>query len=89
MPAAACWLGRVSYSVYLLHPLVLILVARTGWPWGVRLAALAAGTLLVSAVTYRFVEEPGIHLGRWIERRWLSAARRDPAPETVPARRAA
>jgi peptidoglycan/LPS O-acetylase OafA/YrhL len=73
MPAAACRLGRISYSVYLLHPLVLALLLPLHWPvWGF-LPTLLAASLAVSALAFRFVEEPGIALGRALERRWLHA----------------
>jgi peptidoglycan/LPS O-acetylase OafA/YrhL len=89
MPEAACWLGRISYSVYLLHPLVLTLLIAAQWPWWAALPALAGGTLLLSHLTYRFVELPGIALGRAIERRWWPTTRREPAVMPTTARRAA
>jgi peptidoglycan/LPS O-acetylase OafA/YrhL len=90
MPEPACWLGRISYSVYLFHPLVLTLLRLAGWSWWVALPSAVGATLLVSQLTYRLVELPGIALGRAVERRWLPAtARRDPAPTAAPARRAA
>jgi peptidoglycan/LPS O-acetylase OafA/YrhL len=69
MPAVACWLGRVSYSVYLVHLFVLLWLPD--WPVWALLPTLLAGTLALSALTYRFVELPGIALGRALERRWL------------------
>lgn len=76
MPEWACWLGRVSYSVYLFHMFVLLLLLPTHWPTWAFLAALFTGTLLLSAATYRYVELPAIALGRALERRWLPS----PAP---------
>ncbi|WP_433424673.1 acyltransferase family protein [Microtetraspora malaysiensis] len=78
MPRALAWLGLVSYSIYVLHPLLLESVA---WFWpeplavplGTRLVALACvvGALLgLSALTWRFVEAPAQRLGkRLISRR--------------------
>ncbi|MEU9836572.1 acyltransferase [Streptosporangium sp. NPDC048047] len=72
MPRVLTWLGLVSYSVYLLHPLLL---EGVQWFWpepaavplGARLAALAgvvAALLGLSALTWRFVEAPAQRLGR-------------------------
>lgn len=79
LPGAACWVGRISYSVYLLHPFVLAaLLPTTGGNWLYLLAALAS-TLLLAQLTFQFVERPGIALGRAIEKRWR------PGPEPAPA----
>ncbi len=71
-PRVLVYLGTISYSVYLLHALVLVLVVPRvpGGPWA-NFAVLMAITLVGSAFTYRFVEKPGIALGRRI-----AAARR-------------
>jgi peptidoglycan/LPS O-acetylase OafA/YrhL len=72
VPRALAWLGLVSYSIYLLHPLLLESVQ---WFWPepltvpleLRLVALAGvvGLLLgLSALTWRFVEAPAQRLGR-------------------------
>jgi len=88
MPGAGCWLGRISYSVYLLHPFVLMLLAATHWPMWVTVPATVAGTLLLAELTYRAVEAPGIAAGRFLERRWLPLVVR-PEPAANPIRRAA
>jgi peptidoglycan/LPS O-acetylase OafA/YrhL len=87
MPAPARWLGRISYSVYLLHPFVLMLLTLTGWPAWLTVPGLVVGTLLLAEVAYRAVEAPGIAAGRAVERRWLPAAQ--PASVVIPARQAA
>ncbi|GHE27868.1 acyltransferase [Streptosporangium violaceochromogenes] len=72
MPQVLAWLGLVSYSIYLLHPLLLESVERF-WPeplavpLGLRLLALAGVVVLLfglSALTWRFVEAPAQRLGR-------------------------
>ncbi|GGL27249.1 acyltransferase family protein [Planomonospora parontospora] len=72
VPRVLAWPGLVSYSIYLLHPLLLEGVERF-WPEplavppGPRLAALAGvlGLLLgLSALTWRYVEAPAQRLGR-------------------------
>jgi peptidoglycan/LPS O-acetylase OafA/YrhL len=88
MPALARWLGRISYSVYLLHPFVLMLLTVTRWPAWMTVPGTLLGTLLLAEAAYRAVEAPGIAAGRAVERRWLPAAVR-PAPAPFPARRAA
>ncbi len=90
MPAVACWLGRRSYPIYLLHPLAMALLAGFDWsPWAY-LPAMVCATLLLAAAAHRFVERPGIALGRRIERRRAApVAVPIPVPVTEPARRAA
>jgi peptidoglycan/LPS O-acetylase OafA/YrhL len=79
MPGFACWLGRHSYPVYLLHPLVLVLVKPLGWPAWAFMPALVGLTLLLAAAVHQLVEKPGIALGRNLERRLR------PKPAAVPA----
>ncbi|WP_165900552.1 acyltransferase family protein [Microbispora triticiradicis] len=72
MPRVLTWLGLVSYSVYLLHPLLLESVE---WFWpeplavplNLRMAALACVVALLlglSALTWRFVEAPAQRLAK-------------------------
>lgn len=64
------WLGLISYSVYLWHVPVIWFVARRSWSaTGNGLSALlfnflvvAAITIFLSSITYRFVELPGLRL---------------------------
>ena len=80
------FLGRISYSIYLSHVLVItvaqhvLLRSLPGLPQPVHfwalLAATVAGTILVSAWLYRLVEAPGIRLGRDLAAR-LRAVRGD------------
>ena len=68
------WLGEISYSVYLTHMLVLyvvqhaIVTAAPGISQPAFLAAMllgvVSGTIALSALTYRLVEQPGIAAGR-------------------------
>jgi peptidoglycan/LPS O-acetylase OafA/YrhL len=85
MPEFALWLGRVSYSVYLLHPLVLVWLTYLAVPAWLALPLLLAGTLAASALSYYAVEEPGIRLGRALERRLFAATAR---PAKAPAKAA-
>ena len=85
------WLGRISYSVYLVHITIMYAVFRAityvnPHLGGLKFLVLALPatlvlTLIVAAVTYRWIEVPGIALGRtlgnWLEQRPLR--QQDPA----------
>ncbi|MBM2619901.1 acyltransferase [Actinoplanes sp. LDG1-06] len=72
MPRALTGLGRISYSLYLLHVVVLFLLPRIIPDGGTRPAPIALLTGLayliavlgLAALTYRIVEQPGQELGR-------------------------
>jgi peptidoglycan/LPS O-acetylase OafA/YrhL len=66
------WVGRISYSAYLNHAFVLILYMSSGLPLGVvqGMTLYLGVTLLVSSVTYRLIELPGMRLAKTlVERR--------------------
>jgi peptidoglycan/LPS O-acetylase OafA/YrhL len=72
-------LGEISYSVYLVHIPVLYVVFRTvtrldphmgGWKFlAIALPMTVLATLALAAMTYRWIEQPGIALGRRLARR--------------------
>lgn len=81
MPNFACWLGRVSFSVYLLHPLALMVVPK--WPLWIYAPVSLVVILIVSELSYRLVELPGIALGRKLELRlWPKPAVAESATPT-------
>ena len=91
-PRALTWLGLISYSVYLLHPLVIEVYHHFHWtrqhhsfPLQVLLAAgLLAIVIALSSVTYWFVERPMQNFGRRVGR-WLDAKfGPDRIPDQVP-----
>lgn len=60
------YLGRISYSIYLIHPLIiwtLLAFLPPSW-WTLPLAL----TLVIasSALTYHFIERPGIRFAKWL-----------------------
>jgi peptidoglycan/LPS O-acetylase OafA/YrhL len=87
VPGALAWLGMISYSVYLLHPLVLnvfqsihalhdasrSLVVQVPLAVGLFVAVIG-----VSAVSYYAVEKPMQSLGRNVTRRWQEAGPAQP-----------
>jgi peptidoglycan/LPS O-acetylase OafA/YrhL len=63
------FLGRISYSVYLLHGVVLYLLSRTALD-GIRLIVVAfVVTIGLATLTYQFIELPPIRFGHSLKRR--------------------
>jgi len=96
-PKALTWLGLISYSLYLLHPLVIEVYHHYTWtrhPHRFALQVLLAAGLLaimiaVSSLTYLSVERPmqnvGRRVGRWLDARFGLDRTPDPAPARQPA----
>jgi peptidoglycan/LPS O-acetylase OafA/YrhL len=74
-------LGKLSYSLYLNHPTVVLLLSpvyrkiyadapNVSIAFLVSYALTLAMVVAASSVTYRFVEEPGIRLGKRLYRAW-------------------
>ncbi|WP_175964479.1 acyltransferase family protein [Burkholderia pyrrocinia] len=64
------WMGKISYSIYLLHGVPLYLIywyckghGLTGGPLGLYMALTVPPALALSWASYRFVETAGIHAG--------------------------
>lgn len=87
---ATCFLGTISYSLYLVHPLVvprlygvMSWLAARGVPegavYGISLALALAMAVPLAWVTYRCIERPAIRLGQ----RWLERARVRRAPPAL------
>jgi peptidoglycan/LPS O-acetylase OafA/YrhL len=85
IPSALAWVGLVSYSLYLLHPLIFNLYVyipalNRSHPMSTQIwlaLAILAVILALSAATYYGVEKPMQRLGRVISKK---LARRAPAP---------
>ncbi|MCB1703528.1 MAG: acyltransferase [Halioglobus sp.] len=74
------WLGAISYSIYLLHPLAARLMTttiRNHFPeyadlhLGITLVLSLILTIGMSACVYYLVEKPSISCGRMLQRRWF------------------
>ena len=87
------WLGRISYSVYLFHPVVFqasvwLLLQQPAASWwrswhlGIYLLVDIGLTLVLADVVYRWVERPGIAMGHRLAAAW--AARRRRTRATLP-----
>jgi peptidoglycan/LPS O-acetylase OafA/YrhL len=80
------YLGRISYSLYLSHILVIIVIQYALLTWapqlsrmthfGVLLAGTTAVAIVVSAKLYSYLEVPGIYAGRVLAGK-LAVRRRD------------
>jgi len=87
-------LGRVSYSLYLSHMLVLVAlqcallrwlpdISRSTHLW-MLLALTMTGTIVASVFLYRFLEAPGIWAGRMLADRFARKRTRVFAPREIP-----
>ena len=93
-PRALTWLGLISYSLYLLHPLVIEVYHHITWtrhphPFAEQVllvAGLLAIMIALSSATYLAVERPaqgfGRRVGRWLDRHFGP----DRIPDTMPVR---
>jgi len=72
------YLGRISYSIYLTHILIIVVMQHfllvcapqltKGWHFMLLLSSTCVVTIAVSAMSYRFIEAPGIEWGRIVAR---------------------
>jgi peptidoglycan/LPS O-acetylase OafA/YrhL len=63
MPAFLAYLGRISYSIYLVHTWILLVLPQH-WPPLFYLSSLLGGTLAGSVLTFHAIERPFMTLGK-------------------------
>ncbi len=83
--APLVWLGRVSYSLYLVHPFTMaasVLLLHEDLPIWTCVAIGAAAALLAAEVFHCSVEVPSRDLARWAERQLRGLHTGAPAPQT-------
>ncbi|WP_162958831.1 acyltransferase family protein [Nocardia yunnanensis] len=87
-PQPLLYLGRISYSLYLVHALVLdfprwhssVLGVPPQW---LTLLTLVTAALVIAAVTYRVIEQPCHNYGHRVIKRMEARKRAEPAPVTT------
>lgn len=74
------WIGRISYSIYLLHIVCIVVLGTLVGPFladsapgVVFLALVTAVCIVVSALAFRWLELPMVAFGRTLNRRWRQA----------------
>jgi peptidoglycan/LPS O-acetylase OafA/YrhL len=72
-PIALTWLGKISYSLYLLHGIALIVVPKMKYPL-LSVACVFAVAIPVAAGGYYSIERSGLRLQRWLEKRRTTSA---------------
>ena len=90
------WLGRVSYSIYLFHPVVFMVMlwcllrlpidsVLRRQHLGVYILANVAITVVLATLVYRWIERPGMEIGRRVANAWSRYRERVGVPAGVPA----
>jgi exopolysaccharide biosynthesis WecB/TagA/CpsF family protein len=77
------WLGRISYSLYLVHAVVLLSLVHLLYgrvPLGVIWLTTVVLSLVLATLSYRYIEVPAMALGKRLTRRARPAAK---APSLV------
>lgn len=74
LPALLAWLGKISYSLYLLHMIVIAFVFQhESIPYKIPVALLLS--IAVAGISYYAIEQPGIRLGERLQKRIAAAWR--------------
>jgi len=68
--APLVWIGRISYSMYLYHWMIMVFVEQLGLRGAVGVLVSVPPMLLASWASFRFIETPIRRIGhRWVEQR--------------------
>src|SRR5919199_917550 len=67
-PQVFSWLGKISYSVYLMHPVILGVTPNLSYR-PLKLVVMLACTLILASATYNLIEQPLIELGRKLSKK--------------------
>ncbi|MCW2693387.1 MAG: acyltransferase [Mycobacterium sp.] len=76
MPRPLVYLGTISYSLYLVHAIVYYNVPWWGADKPLTFARWLVAALVLSSLTYRFIEKPANELGRRLAKHGLRGALR-------------
>jgi len=70
LPKPMKYLGKISYSLYLLHPVALAILSGRHLHPVFLVGSFLLLSLLFASTSFHFIESPGIALGRCLEKRW-------------------
>jgi len=76
---AASFLGRISYSTYLLHPLIITLLFYYFHASWMLIIACFIGTVAAATLTFDWIEQPGIAIGKSLFKKILRARTGQPS----------
>jgi peptidoglycan/LPS O-acetylase OafA/YrhL len=83
MPKVLTWLGAISYSVYLIHALVIHIMPAVSGHRVIAMACWVAVTLAIAHLTHRLIELPAQRLGRVLRANSRFAKGSQPVPQPM------
>jgi peptidoglycan/LPS O-acetylase OafA/YrhL len=79
------YVGKISFSIYLLHTSVLGRALSQHWEPNIAAAIALLATIILATLTYHLVEVPGRALGKKLERMTIRRRQPSDAPKHQPA----
>jgi len=58
------WIGRVSYGLYLWHPIAIVITFQAAWPVWLKIPVALTSALIITALSYYLIERPCLRLKR-------------------------